>query len=219
LNTFIITAGGIGQRMNTEIPKQFLKFRGKPILLHTLERLHNADPSAQLIITLPQEWKRYWNNLLQEQNCSIEHKVVSGGKQRYDSIKNALFYAKGEVVGIHDGVRPFVSETTIFNCLESARKYGSGVPFLPIYDSLRQKKGKYNISIDRNNYVRIQTPQCFLKTMLQLAYERPFHEEITDDASLIEEAGFEIQLVLGNEENIKITTAFDLKLATLFYGD
>jgi len=202
--------------MHSNIPKQFIEIKGKPILLHTLERFISADPTAQLIVTLPCEWKQYWLDILLKHKCIIDHQIVDGGEQRYHSICRALNYAKGVIVGIHDGVRPFVSKSTIINCIESARKYGSGVPYLPIYDSLRKRKEKYTISVDRENYCRVQTPQCFLKTMLQEAYRRPFHEGITDDATLIEEAGFEVRLVLGNEENIKITTPFDLQIATLF---
>jgi len=106
--SFIITAGGIGKRMNADIPKQFLELEGKPILLHTLENLYAFDSEATFILTLPADWMNFWNDILKKHHCTIPHHVVAGGTERFHSIKNALDIATGDVIAIHDGVRPFV---------------------------------------------------------------------------------------------------------------
>jgi 2-C-methyl-D-erythritol 4-phosphate cytidylyltransferase len=211
--SIIITAGGIGKRMGTTLPKQFLEIGGKPILIRTLEVFHAFDASAQLIITLPNEWKEYWKELLDRHNCSIPHEIVDGGKERYDSIKNALKSCSGTYVAVHDGVRPFVSQTTLANCFEGVKTKHQVVPVLSINDSIRQVVGNQSQAVDRNQFFRVQTPQCFLKTSLEIAYQQAFHKQITDDASLVEQAGFPIYMVDGNEENIKITSQIDLILA------
>ena len=215
MNTFIITAGGIGKRMGSELPKQFLLLKDKPVLLWTLERFYEADNTSQLLITLPEDWIDYWNTILEKHNCSIPHKIISGGTERYDSIKNALKEARGTITGVHDGVRPLVSVATILSCVESAKKNGSGIPFLPVRESIRKIKDTQSTAVNRSEYILVQTPQCFLSESLINAYQRPFHSSITDDASLVEEAGYPIHLVKGNEENIKITTPADLQIAEL----
>lgn len=210
MNTFIITAGGIGKRMGSELPKQFLLLKGKPVLLHTLERFYEADPSAELFITLPESWIDHWNDLLDQYGCTIPHRIIHGGVERYDSIKSALEQAEGTIIGVHDGVRPLVSIKTIHACLKSAQEKGSGIPFLPIKESVRKLKDQRSEAVNRSEYVVVQTPQCFSSQMLKEAYRHSFHAGITDDASLVQEAGFEVFLVEGNEENIKITTPIDL---------
>lgn len=217
MNTFIITAGGSGKRMGGELPKQFLLLKGKPVLLHTLEKFHEADSTAQLLITLPHAWVNYWKDTLKQYNCIIPHTLICGGTERYDSINNALKEAKGTIIGVHDGVRPLVAVNTILECVKSAQEKGSGIPFLPINESIRVLKGHQSTAVNRSDYVRVQTPQCFSSEILMKAYTQPFHPGITDDASLVEEAGFEIHLVKGNEENIKITTPADLVVAEQFF--
>lgn len=213
MNTFIITAGGIGKRMGTNLPKQFLLLKGKPVLLHTLERFHEADPTAQLLITLPNDWLDYWNQLLNNHACNIPHEIISGGIERYDSIKNALKKSTGTIIAVHDGVRPLVSVKTITDCIDSAIKKGSGIPYLSIKESIRKRTTEGSVSLIRSEYVVVQTPQCFSSEIINKAYQLPYHSAITDDASLVEESGHVIHLVEGNEENIKITTPIDLRIA------
>jgi 2-C-methyl-D-erythritol 4-phosphate cytidylyltransferase len=215
MNTFIITAGGIGKRMGGHLPKQFLLVKEKPILLYTLERFYEADPFSEIFITLPEDWVDYWNELLNKHTCSIPHTIITGGIERYDSIKNALNVSTGTIISVHDGVRPCVSIETIHNCINSAKENGSGVPYLPVKESLRKMQHQTSEAVNRQEYVLVQTPQSFSVSILKKAYELPFHEGITDDASLVEEAGFQIHLVKGNEENIKITTPMDLELVNV----
>ncbi len=209
--TFIITAGGIGKRMGSDIPKQFISVAGKPILLHTMERFHSFDPTAQMIITLPADWHQFWKEILVDLNCTIQHELVEGGKERFHSIQQALTKCEGELVFIHDGVRPLVSAETLQRCEEGVIKYGTAVPVLPLKESLRKIVADQSQAVRRDDYCAVQTPQCFRFEMLKSAYSKDYHDGITDDAGLVEEAGFPIHLVQGNEENIKVTTALDLE--------
>jgi 2-C-methyl-D-erythritol 4-phosphate cytidylyltransferase len=211
--SIIITAGGIGKRMGGDMPKQFIEIAGKPLLIHTLELFYSTHPSAQLILTLPPDWKQFWIDLLEKYSCSISHTVVNGGQERYHSIKNALSICTGKFVAVHDAVRPLVSKETVKRCFEAVEKYGQVIPVIQLKESLRQIFDDTSRSVVRSNFCLVQTPQCFKKEVITKAYNIPYHSGITDDASLVEEAGYIIHLVEGNEENIKITTQLDLIIA------
>jgi 2-C-methyl-D-erythritol 4-phosphate cytidylyltransferase len=211
--SIIITAGGIGKRMGGNMPKQFIEIAGKPLLIHTLELFYSADPDAQFILTLPSDWKQFWIDLLEKHSCSISHTIVDGGNERYHSIKNALSICTGKFIAVHDGVRPLVSKETVKRCFESVEQYGQVIPVIPLKESLRQIFDDTSRSVNRSNFCLVQTPQCFKKEVLTKAYTIPYHNGITDDASLVEEAGYIIHLVEGNEENVKITTQLDLIIA------
>ncbi len=214
--SIIITAGGIGKRMGGDLPKQFIEIAGKPILMHTLELFYKYDCNVQLILTLPGEWKEYWQELLQKHQCTIPHVMSEGGSERYHSIKNALKICTGDFIAVHDGVRPLVSIDTISLCFKEVEKRGQVIPVVPINESLRQVFDDSSRAVNRMEYCIVQTPQCFKKSVLEKAYTIPFHAGITDDASLVEEAGFPIHLIEGNIENIKITNKMDLAIATYY---
>jgi 2-C-methyl-D-erythritol 4-phosphate cytidylyltransferase len=209
----IITAGGIGKRMGGDLPKQFLELNNLPMLMHTIRVFHDFDSSAQLILTLPAEWQEYWATLCAKHQFNIPHQVVDGGKERYHSIQNALNYCQGDYVAIHDGVRPFVDQKTLMNCWNGVQEFGAVIPVLALKESLRKVGENESNSVNRSEFRIVQTPQCFKKDILLVAYQKSFHEGITDDASLVEEAGYVIHLVEGNEQNIKITTPTDLRFA------
>jgi 2-C-methyl-D-erythritol 4-phosphate cytidylyltransferase len=209
----IITAGGIGKRMGGDLPKQFLELNNLPMLMHTIRIFNDFDSSAQLILTLPVEWQEYWATLCAKYQFEIKHQVVDGGKERFHSIQNALNYCKGEYVAIHDGVRPLVSQKTLLNCWKGVQEFGAVIPVLDLKESLRKVENNASMAVNRSEFRIVQTPQCFKKDILSVAYQNSFHAGITDDASLVEEAGYVIHLVEGNEQNIKITTPTDLSFA------
>jgi 2-C-methyl-D-erythritol 4-phosphate cytidylyltransferase len=215
LKTVIVTAGGIGSRMQSSIPKQFIKLGDKTILEHTLLKFHAFDPNIQLIVTLPIDWISYWKEVCVKNNFLIHHDIVSGGKERYHSIQNALKIAKGNLIAIHDGVRPLVSNETIKKSFELAEIKGNAIPVIPVKESIRYIEKDTNTALDRSNYFIVQTPQVFKREILIKAYENKFHDKITDDASLVEELGVAIHVFIGNEENIKITSPIDLKIAEI----
>lgn len=216
----IIVAGGKGERMHADIPKQFIEIQGKPILMHTLESFHRYDAAIQLIVVLPSVQIEFWNGLCQKHAFSLSHLIVAGGQTRFQSVKNGLDTVNvPALVAVHDGVRPLVSVETIARCFDEAEKNEAAIPVIDLVDSIRQVTADGNQSVDRNAYKLVQTPQVFDSVVLKKAYEQDFSPLFTDDASVVEAIGIKIHLVEGNRENIKITTAFDLRIAENFRQD
>jgi 2-C-methyl-D-erythritol 4-phosphate cytidylyltransferase len=210
----IIVAGGKGERMNAEIPKQFLEIHGKSILMHTLEVFHQYSSAICIILVLPEIQIDFWNALCKKHDFKIHHQIVTGGQTRFHSVKNGLNALESSaLVAIHDGVRPLVSIETISRCFDAAEKFDAVVPVFDLVESIRQISGTGSQSVDRNAYKLVQTPQVFDAELLKKAYEQDFSTLFTDDASVVEAAGIKVHLVEGNRENIKITTEFDLKIA------
>jgi 2-C-methyl-D-erythritol 4-phosphate cytidylyltransferase len=217
MDYIIIVAGGKGLRMGTDIPKQFLPVAGKPILMRTIERFYEYNKELGIILVLPECQQEYWNKLCHEYDFDIKHTVVNGGATRFESSKNGLTaIPDGEegIVGIHDGVRPFVSTDVIDCCYETARDEYAAIPVLPVTDTIRfidkQGGGK---NVLRSDYRVVQTPQAFDISLLKQAFNQPYSESFTDDASVVETLGCQVAMVDGNRENIKITTPFDIKVA------
>lgn len=216
----IIVAGGKGLRMGADIPKQFLKLKGKPILMHTLERFKNTIPSIKIILALPKNQKDYWEGLCVEYNFSIPYQLVNGGETRFHSVKNALALVnENSVVAIHDGVRPLVSKSTILNCFNEAEALGNAIPTVDVVESIREvsSAGSSNNAVSRDNYKLVQTPQCFTSALILKAYNQAYNPFFTDDASVVEGLGESINLIAGNRENIKITTPEDLVIGEALF--
>jgi 2-C-methyl-D-erythritol 4-phosphate cytidylyltransferase len=212
--TAIIVAGGTGTRMKHDIPKQFLLLYGVPVLMHTITCFYTYDRNLELIIALPERYREYWKDLCAEHGFEIKHGVVNGGLTRFDTVKNSLAAVQNKgLVAIHDGVRPLVSQAVIERCFTMAAEKGSAIPCIPVSESLRVRNGDHSEPVDRLPYRLIQTPQVFRWEILKKAYESEYLPEFTDDAGVVEKAGFEVTLVEGNPENIKITTPFDLLIA------
>lgn len=214
--TVIITAGGIGKRMGDVLPKQFLLVQQEPILLRTMRAFAQFLPEAEIILTLPQTWHKHWYQLCREHSFLHEHITIDGGKERFDSVRNALLIANGTKVLVHDGVRPLVSAATVNNVVERIQKGEGAVPVIASIDSLRQELSEGNRSLERSMVKRVQTPQGFLLEELKEAYLAPYQEQFTDDASVYEAWGGKIVMVPGNAENIKITEPIDIRIAELF---
>jgi len=213
----IIVAGGNGNRMQTTLPKQFLLLQGKPILMHSIQRFYDFDPSIKIILALPSEHISLWNDLVEKYHFPVVHDIVNGGEFRFHSVKNALSKVDADaLVAIHDGVRPLVSKQTIQNCFLSAERFGSAIPVIMPVDSIRKISGDKSESVDRSEYRLVQTPQVFQYSIIKIAYEQSFDALFTDDASVVEKNGHFVQLVDGNFENIKITTPSDLLIASAF---
>ena len=214
----IIVAGGKGLRMSSDVPKQFILLKNKPILMHTIEAFFNYDNSIKIILILPKEHIAFWQQLCKKYSFSINCVVAEGGIERFFSVKNGLnLVEQSSIVAIHDGVRPFVSKETLKNCFATAEKFGNAVPVVPFNESVRWVANGENRHINRANLRIVQTPQVFRADILQAAYQQPFSEYFTDDASVVETFGERINLVEGNLENIKITTKSDLKAAEMFF--
>lgn len=215
----IIVAGGSGKRMGSDVPKQFLPINGKPILMHTIERIKQYDGNISIIVVLPEGQTSYWQLLCREYEFDVPCTIVFGGKERFYSVKNALTYVPdGCLVGVHDGVRPFVSDETLDRLFEATETNYAVIPAIAPHESVRMDTGDSNSIIDRNIVKLVQTPQIFHSSLLKKAYNTDYKPIFTDDASVVEHVVVnKIKLVEGNRENIKITTSFDLMMAEVIY--
>ena len=213
----IIVAGGKGLRMGGEVPKQFLPIGGKPVLMHTIEAFRQALDNVQIVLVLPAEQHDYWQGLCEEYDFRSPELIAQGGETRFHSVRNGLALLPDDaeaVVGVHDGVRPFVSAETIRRCYAVASEGKAVVPVVPVVETVRQilPDGK-SITRPRDVYRLVQTPQTFSLALLKEAYQQPYSEGFTDDASVVEALGKEIAMIEGNRENIKLTTPADLRFA------
>lgn len=201
--------------MASAVPKQFLPLGGRPILMRTIERFAAFDPAMDIIVVLPQSQTDYWQRLCHEHRFGIGHRTTAGGATRYESVRNGLALVDGEgLVGIHDGVRPLVSQPTLERCYAMAATHGNAIPACDSVDSVRMlKPDGSNTAADRTCVKLVQTPQVFDVKLIKQAYQLGYRPTFTDDASVAEAAGIGINLTEGNRENIKITTPVDLLLA------
>lgn len=214
IRTALIVAGGKGLRMGSDLPKQFLPVGGKPVLMRTLETFYQFDAAMHLILVLPKEQQAYWRLLCSDYQFVINHRIVDGGETRFHSVKNGLaFVSESGLVGVHDGVRPFVSQEVIGRCYDVAEVRKAVIPVVDIVETVRRLTAEGSETVNRNDYKLVQTPQVFDAGLLKQAYAQEFTPLFTDDASVVEAMGVPVCLVEGNRENIKITTPFDLKVA------
>lgn len=210
----LIVAGGKGVRMGSELPKQFLSIGGKPILMRTLEAFV-CDMKMKIILVLPEAQQAYWHQLCIEHHFAVEHTVVNGGETRFHSVKNGLaLVTEPGLVGVHDGVRPFVSQEVIERCYQQAAVKKAVIPVIDVIETLRHLTADSSETVSRDHYKLVQTPQVFDADLLKQAYEQEFTPSFTDDASVVEAMGIPVFLTEGNRENIKITTPFDLKIGS-----
>ncbi len=213
----IIVGGGSGKRMQNSIPKQFLLLKNKPILMHTISVFATSIFQPEIIIVLHSDLHQYWKDLCIKYNFNIPHVLINGGEQRFHSVRNGLISIKEDgIVAIHDAVRPLVSTKLISRLFEEAANNGNAIAAIKPSDSIRQviseNESKF---VNREELVLIQTPQTFKIEQLRLSYQQPYQIKFTDDASVVEEGGFKINLIEGERNNIKITYPEDLELANL----
>ena len=212
----IIVAGGKGLRMGGDIPKQFLPVCGKPVLMRTMEAFHTYDAAIHIILVLPVSQQAYWKELCQEYQFSLSHDIANGGDTRFHSVMNGLALVEGNgLVGVHDGVRPFVSQEVIARCYEEAEACKAVIPVIDVVETVRHLTEEGSETVPRDRYKLVQTPQVFEVELLRRAYQQTYTDLFTDDASVVEALGEKVYLVKGNRENIKLTTPFDLKLAEM----
>ena len=212
----IIVAGGKGLRMGGDIPKQFLPVCGKPVLMRTLEAFRTYDPSIHIVLVLPVSQQTYWKELCRTFRFELPHDIADGGETRFHSVVNGLALVEGDgLVGVHDGVRPFVSQEVIARCYEEASRQKAVIPVVGVVETVRHLTDEGSETVPRDQYRLVQTPQVFDAALLRRAYQQEYTALFTDDASVVEALGEKVHLVEGNRENIKLTTPFDLKLAEI----
>lgn len=212
----VIVAGGKGTRMGSSVSKQYLPIGGKPVLMHTLSTFHKVDPFMKLILVIPAADFDFWKGLCDQYQFNIPHELVSGGNSRFQSVRNGLdtLQWKEGLVAIHDGVRPFVDQDVIANSFAEAQKYGSAVAVVSLKDSIRKLADDGKSRYQERQYFRlVQTPQTFQITKIKKAFQVTEMQQFTDDATVYEHQGWQVSLIAGNPENIKITTPEDMEYA------
>jgi 2-C-methyl-D-erythritol 4-phosphate cytidylyltransferase len=214
-NYAIIVAGGSGTRMQITIPKQFLLLTGRPVLMHTISMFHNSASQPQIILVLHADYHAYWQQLCNEHNFNIPHQLIKGGESRFHSVKNGLDVIEDidAVIAVHDAVRPLTPAAIIDHSYNYAAKNGNAITAVKSRDSIRQLKGDHSVSLLRDDIYLIQTPQTFQASQLKKAYEQAYDPKFTDDASVVESIGIDINLADGSYENIKITFPEDIAIA------
>ena len=186
MDYIIIVAGGKGLRMGSDIPKQFLPIGGKPVLMRTLERFRAYSSELQIILVLPEAQQDYWRKLCEEYHFEVAYQLANGGQTRFHSVQNGLALVPDDAEGV----------------------------VIPVVETVRHLlSNKKSVTVPRDEYRLVQTPQTFDIQLLKAANRQPYNDGFTDDASVVESYGHAITLVEGNRENIKITTPYDLKIA------
>ena len=221
----VILAGGSGMRAGGDVPKQFQKLGGLPMLWWSVRAFHNEDSSTRIRIVMHPGFFDLWDILwseLSEDDRKIEYELVCGGRSRLESVKNGISAipdhtenGKEEeiLIAVHDAARPLVDIATIRKGWEMASVRKAAVPVVGMTDSIRLLLPDGSESLDRSRYVRVQTPQVFEAGLLKRAYGRELLPAMTDDASVVESAGMSVSLYDGSEINFKVTNPLDFVIA------
>lgn len=216
----ILTAGGIGTRFNSKVPKQFLPLRGKPLMIYTLENLLKIKDFHSIVITYPINWKNVLIESIQDFPLKEKIEIVEGGPERFYSIWNALqknSLKNSDIIIVHDAVRPFVTKDLIEKLINQIKEYDGVVPGIKVKDTLKKvdESGLVTLTENREKIFAIQTPQLFKTNVIYNAYRKSIEEGkiFSDDAGAVEFAGYKVKVVEGSEYNIKITTSIDFSFA------
>jgi 2-C-methyl-D-erythritol 4-phosphate cytidylyltransferase len=221
----IIVAAGTGSRFGAKLPKQFCLLGGRPVLMHSIDRLRAFCPEALFTVVISKEMEDLWHGLCSEYQF-VSPRIAYGGDTRWCSVKNAMFAQDAPTDGltiVHDGARPIVMADVANRLIDVMldEQNDGAVTVMAVTDSLRevQPDGSLN-SVDRARYRAVQTPQIFRTALLREAYTLPYQSTFTDDASVMEAAGYgHIAAVEGSEATIKITRPHDLEIAALYLRD
>ncbi len=207
-SSVIIVAAGSGLRCAADTPKQFVEVGARPLLMHTIEAFENNV--QEIIVVVPSNGGRSeWQRLVEKHGFGTAHKVVEGDAERFLSVKKGLEAVNHntDIVLVHDGVRPFVTPELIARMIAVVRNCDAAVPVIPVVDTLRKVSGGV---LSRSEVMAVQTPQAFGYEVLKRAYEQPYNPGFTDDGSVVESAGYEIEMVEGESSNFKVTTPADM---------
>ncbi len=214
MNTAIIVAAGRGERFNSEVPKQFLELKGKPVIVHSIERISAAPSIDSIVLVLAQEWISKFERLKAEYPKLSS--IITGGKTRAESVQNGLNSLREcEIVAIHDGARPLVSVDEIERVVAKAMDTGAACLVAPVTDTIKSiSGGEIAATLDRDKLRRALTPQAFRVDLLRRAFEFDYVVDVaTDDSYLVEKLGHPVAMVEGSRMNITITDQEDMILA------
>lgn len=201
--------------MGADRNKQYLEISGKPILVHTLELFDRSDVISEVYLIVPEDDCPYACEIVDGMRFMKPVKVIPGGRERQDSVRNGLnSIYKCDIVMVHDGVRPFVTEEILNRSIEETVRHGATVVAVPAKDTIKSVDENMNVieTLERRKLWQVQTPQTFKYEIIKEAFERAYHDNFygTDDASLVERVGHKVHIVPGSYQNIKITTPDDM---------
>ena len=220
MNGVVIVAAGTGSRMNMGINKQFIKLEGKEIIAYTIEKFYNNSNIEDIVVVVKEDESEFFKKEILDKYNFKNVKIAYGGKERQDSVYNGLklLDEKCDVVLIHDGARPFVSDKIIDKSIEEAKEHKAIVVGVPVKDTIKVIDNDKNIVDTTNRSVlwAVQTPQTFDYNILIDAYKDAFKNKFygTDDAMLVERIGYKVKMLEGSYNNIKITTQEDLNIGS-----
>lgn len=230
-NYHIIVAAGSGSRYGGNLPKQFCDLNGRPMLMTTIERLHDATPDAEIIVVLSADMVEMWGEMSREHAFTLSHLIATGGPTRAHSVKNAVTLIEQRLaadscgpcrwISVHDAARPVVTRPMVEALISSLKEADGAIPACRVTDSIRLigPDGSSH-AVDRSMYRAVQTPQIFHAAKLIAAYRQPLQPEFTDDASVMEAAGYDaLCLVDGDPHNIKVTNPGDMAIASLYLAE
>lgn len=219
----LIAAAGLGKRMNAKISKPFIPIFGKPILAYTIEKFEQCKFIEKIYLIVNQEERDFClKDIILKYNFSKVQELIEGGETRQDSVYNGLkvLDPDTDIVVIHDGARPLVEETIIQDSIEAAQEYGAAIAAIPLKDTVKKSRKDFfiNETLNREEIWRAQTPQTFKYDIILSAYHQSYKDNFfaTDDAAIVERYGHKVKMIIGSEENIKITTPFDIIIAENF---
>jgi 2-C-methyl-D-erythritol 4-phosphate cytidylyltransferase len=216
----VIVAGGNGTRMNSTMPKQFLLLKGKPILYYTIQTFLQSYDDLNIILVLPEDYIAAGQEIIDAFFDYKRIQITPGGRTRFHSVQNGLALVTEEsMVFVHDGVRCLLTKELVQRCYAAAIELGSAVPVVDCKDSVRIIKGELNEAIDRTRVKLVQTPQTFHSKILLPAFKIDYKDKFTDEATVVEAFGLKVNLIEGEENNIKITKPADLVIAELLLAE
>ncbi len=217
----IVPAAGKGRRINSRIDKPYIELCGKPILAHTLFKLSKNRHITEIIVVVNKKRINIFRRKIIDRFKITKVRIVVGGKERKDSVFNALKSVSGEIdyILIHDAVRPFINNNLIETSLKAAQRFGACVVAVPVKATLKYlgRSDSIRYTPDRRDFWEAQTPQVFKRNLIEKAYKKAGKKKIniTDDSMLVEQFGVRPKVVRGSYDNIKITTQEDLELAKI----
>ncbi|MBS5885595.1 MAG: IspD/TarI family cytidylyltransferase [Clostridium sp.] len=222
MNIALIIAGGVGQRTNQDIPKQFINVNDKPVIIYTLEAFQKHEEIDAIEVVCLEGWHDILSAYAKQFNITKLQKIVSGGDNGQSSIRNGVYsisekYSQDDMILVHDAIRPMVSEEIISDCIKTCKEYGSAITSIPCAEAMLYSTDKLKSDkiISRDELLRTQTPQAFTVGKLKSAHEEALKKGITNSVAsctLMIELGEKVYFSKGSEKNIKLTTAEDFEI-------
>ena len=215
----VIVAGGSGKRMESDLPKQFMLLKDKPVLYYSIKTFMDAFDDLQIILVLPVDYTDMGQEIIDAWFDKERIRLAAGGDTRFQSVKNGLqLVEEDSIVFVHDGVRCLLSKELVHRCYKQAMETGTAIPVIVSKDSVRLLNVEGNDAFDRNKVMLVQTPQTFHSKIILPAFQIDYKDKFTDEATVVEAYGLKVTLVEGEENNIKITRPTDLLIAENILG-